>query len=75
MRRAGVATAVAQGVTILESEGANPPGLGKNVVDDSLETVGTVVDVIGPVAHPYIVVSPAGDRNPAALLGETLYLR
>lgn len=75
MRRAGTAVAAAQGVTVLEAESDTPPSIGESVVDESLETVGTVVDIIGPVTGPYLVMNPKGDRRPATLLGETLYLR
>lgn len=75
MRRAGVATGIAQGVVVLEREDDEPPGIGAPVVDERLDPVGRVVDVIGPVERPYLVVSPADGVTPAALLGETLYVR
>ena len=75
MRRAGVAVAAAQGVSVIRAEDDNPPRIGDPVVDDSLETVGTVVDIIGPVERPYLVVSPGNDHRPASLLGKPLYLR
>lgn len=90
MRRAGEVVRTAQGLAILrvpEDVGPDPEGvdrdspaldgivgIGTEVVDDSLSTVGRVVDVFGPVARPYLAVSP--DRgDPAGLIGDRLYVR
>jgi len=47
---------------------------GSSVVDESLATVGRVVDVFGPVDRPYVAVTP-NDDDLAALVGGKLYAR
>lgn len=51
---------------------AGVPTPGAEVVDDSLRTVGTVVETFGPLERPYVAVDADA---PAALLGERLYVR
>ena len=75
MQRAGVVTSVAQGVVVLVSESNDLPSIGVPVVNETLERVGRIVDVIGPVDRPYLVVSPGNGIEPATLLGTTLYIR
>ncbi len=53
---------------------ADLPGIGADLVDESMSAVGRVVDVFGPLERPYLAVSP-DDRDPATLLGERLYAR
>jgi RNA-binding protein len=47
--------------------------VGLTVLDDELKRVGTVVDVFGPVNHPYTSVQPA-TRNPDKYVGKSLYV-
>lgn len=75
MRRAGRVVGNAQGVAVLRSSESDPPEIGTRVLDDRLEPVGNVVDVFGPVEHPYLAVTPTVDVAPSELLGEVLYLR
>ncbi|MFB6201851.1 MAG: H/ACA ribonucleoprotein complex subunit GAR1 [Halorhabdus sp.] len=75
MRRAGEVRNIAQNVAVLRCDGDTYPDIGTDVVDESLETVGRVVDVFGPVERPYLAVSPADDVHPPSLVGETLYAR
>jgi RNA-binding protein len=49
------------------------PKIGSNVVDDSLQTVGNVFDIIGPVTSPYAVIRPVV-KEPAKLVNKQLYL-
>jgi RNA-binding protein len=49
------------------------PTIGYNVIDESLNTVGRVFDVIGPVTSPYAVIKPSV-REPAKLANKQLYL-
>jgi RNA-binding protein len=49
------------------------PKIGSNVVDESLKTVGSVFDVIGPVVSPYAVIRPLV-KEPAKLANKQLYL-
>lgn len=74
MRRVGTVVRTAGGVAVARSPDESHPDIGRAVVDDTLETVGRVVDVMGPVSRPYLVVSPA-DGSPAELLNERLYVR
>jgi RNA-binding protein len=49
------------------------PKIGSEVVDESLNAVGRVFDIIGPVSSPYAVVKPS-IKEPAKLLNRPLYL-
>lgn len=73
MRRVGTVVRAVGGVAVARSPDDDHPGIGAAVLDDGLEAVGRVVDVMGPVARPYLVV--ASDGNPADLLNERLYVR
>ncbi|MFB6137486.1 MAG: H/ACA ribonucleoprotein complex subunit GAR1 [Halobacteriaceae archaeon] len=89
MRRAGTVVRVAQGLAVVRAAadgdgddakaagdaGNAPPDIGATAVDESLEEVGRIVDVFGPVAAPYLAVSPASGTTAASLLGERLYVR
>lgn len=75
MRRAGVARTAAHHVVVLERETGDPPDIGTRVVNDELRPVGRVVDVIGPVNRPYVVVAPDEGVEPASVLDQTLYVR
>ena len=74
MRRVGTVVRTAGGVAVARSPDDGHPDIGATVLDDALETVGRVVDVMGPVSRPYLVISPEG-RSPASLLNERLYVR
>lgn len=74
MKRAGTALGTAQGVVVVRSPDDAVLDIGTELVDDSLEEVGHVVDVFGPVDRPYLAVSPAVE-NPALLVGNPLYTR
>jgi RNA-binding protein len=74
MKRVGTVSRVAQGVAIVRLDD-DPPEIGTAVLDDSLSTVGRIVDVFGPVDRPYVAVSPAGGVTPASLVGSKLYAR
>lgn len=73
MERLGTTRRIAQGLAIVSVD--DVPDLGTEVVDDQLDTVGTVVDVFGPVSGPYATVSPVSSRRLPTLLGEPLYVR
>ena len=59
------------GKLILRSKVA--PRIGENVYDSHLNLVGVVCDIFGPVANPFVSVSPSKD-DPAKLVGNPLYL-
>ncbi|MFW5948174.1 MAG: H/ACA ribonucleoprotein complex subunit GAR1 [Halolamina sp.] len=75
MERVGTVTRTAQGLAIARCPGADHPGIGQTIVDESLDTVGRVVDVFGPVDQPYVAVSPNDRSGLAALVGQKLYAR
>ena len=76
MRRVGTVVRTAGGLAIARAaEGETPPEIGAGVVDESLSRVGRVVDVFGPVDHPYVAVTPADGVALAALVGGPLYAR
>lgn len=77
MRRLGTVDRAAQGVAVVRvgDDDSEPPAIGTDAVDESLATVGRIVDVFGPVGRPYLAVAPAGDRSAAALVGTRLYAR
>lgn len=74
MRRVGTVVRTAGGVAVARSPDERHPDVGEPVVDEALATVGSVVDVMGPVSRPYLVISPS-ESNPADLLNERLYAR
>ena len=75
MQRAGEVVRTAQGLAIVRCPGEDHVGIGATVVDESLDPVGRVVDVFGPVARPYLAVSTAPEVPLAGLLGTKLYAR
>ena len=75
MRRLGTVERTAQGLAVVRSEDETRPDIGVTVVDETLETVGRVVDVFGPVSRPYLAVTPADGVDLTALLGQKLYVR
>lgn len=75
MRRVGRVVGTAQGSVIVRSPDETVPSVGETVVDETLEPVGRVVDIIGPVERPYVVVRPGRGVSPAALVNEPVYVR
>lgn len=74
MRRIGTVSRTAQGLAIVRLDDDDTPDIGTMVLDESLSTVGRIVDVFGPVERPYVAVT-ADDDNPARLVGSKLYAR
>ncbi|WP_049923259.1 H/ACA ribonucleoprotein complex subunit GAR1 [Halopiger djelfimassiliensis] len=83
MRRIGGVVRTAQGLAVLRADAPDDDRgtdryrdeIGTVVLDDSLEEVGRVVDVFGPVAEPYLAVTPDDDVHLPSLVGATLYAR
>ncbi|SFP21774.1 MULTISPECIES: H/ACA ribonucleoprotein complex subunit GAR1 [Halolamina] len=75
MERVGTVSRTAQGLAIVRCPDGDHPDIGRPVVDESLDTVGRVVDVFGPVSQPYVAVSPSNRDGLAALVGQKLYAR
>jgi RNA-binding protein len=74
MHRLGEVTSTAQGLLVARLPDDDRPDVGATAVDESLDEVGRVVDVFGPVDRPYVAVTPDND-HPDRLLGEKLYAR
>ncbi|MDB2236588.1 Gar1/Naf1 family protein [Halorubrum ezzemoulense] len=76
MRRVGTVVRTAGGLAIARGDAGNdPPRIGASIVDESLSTVGRVVDVFGPIDRPYVAITPGDGVGLADLLGEKLYAR
>jgi RNA-binding protein len=75
MKRLGEAVRTAQGVLVVRSPDDGTPDIGTEVIDESLDTVGRVVDVFGPVDRPYFAVSPDEGVRIAMLVGSPVYTR
>ncbi|WP_144901514.1 H/ACA ribonucleoprotein complex subunit GAR1 [Halobellus captivus] len=75
MQRLGTVSRTAQNLLIVRCDDAEHPGIGAEAVDESLSTVGRVVDVFGPVSRPYVAVTPAGGVSAASVVGKRLYAR
>jgi len=74
MKRLGTVARTAQGLVVVRATDGGLPDVGTDVVDEELETVGSVVDVFGPVDRPYVAVSP-DDGPRATLVGRPVYAR
>ena len=81
MRRVGAVVRTAQGLAVLRTDETDDDTdalrdeIGTMVLDDSLEEVGRVVDVFGPVSRPYLAVTPDDDVHLPSLVSSTLYAR
>jgi len=49
------------------------PKIGLEVVDESLNVVGRIFDIIGPMSSPYAVIKPS-IREPSKLVNRPVYL-
>ena len=75
MERVGTVSRTAQGLAVVRCDEGAEPRIGTPVVDESLNSVGRIVDVFGPVSQPYVAVSPNDQSRLAALVGQKLYAR
>ena len=73
MQRIGTVEKTAQGLAIVGLDSEETPDIGLSVVDESLSTVGRIVDVFGPVAAPYVAITPNDGSTLTDLVGTTLY--
>jgi snoRNP protein GAR1 len=73
MHRVGTADKTAQGLAIVSLASDETPDIGLMVVDESLSTVGRIVDIFGPVAEPYAAITPTHGATLTDLVGTTLY--
>jgi RNA-binding protein len=74
MQRIGTVDRTAQGLAIVALETEERPEIGLMVLDESLTTVGRIVDVFGPVEAPYVAITPTGS-DLTALVGTKLYAK
>lgn len=75
MERVGTVVKFAQGLLVVRSDAASYPSIGTAVIDERLEAVGSVVDVIGPVDQPFVIVSPSDDSEMSSALNQRVYTR
>ena len=75
MRRLGEVVSTAQGLLVVRCPDGGRPDIGATAVDESLDDVGRVVDVFGPVERPYLAITPDDGVSTATLLGAKLYAR
>jgi rRNA processing protein Gar1 len=50
----------------------NVPHIGNQAIDENLKPVGTVTDVFGPLANPYVAIRPSIDQ-PNSYVQHVLY--
>lgn len=72
MQKIGRVIHVSRGKNVI-IKAEKPPKIGAEVVDERLKPVGTVFDVFGPVASPYVSVKPRV-RSPRRLVHHVLYV-
>lgn len=75
MHRIGTVDKTAQGLAIVGVETDDVPEIGLLVIDESLSTVGRIVDVFGPVGTPYVAITPTESATLTDLVGTTLYAK
>ena len=75
MKRIGEVARVTAGTLVARSHDDTHPAIGAEVIDERLDRVGRVVDVMGPVERPYLVITPDGAEPPVTLLNEPVYAR
>lgn len=61
-----------RGAIILRTE--KTPPIGAEVVDKSVEVVGTVTDIFGPVKQPYVAIRAKEGVDTTKLVGQPVYL-
>jgi RNA-binding protein len=75
MERLGTVRRITGNLLVLRAASTDPAPIGAMAIDETLETVGRVVDVFGPTDAPYLAVSPADAITPASLIQQPLYWR
>jgi RNA-binding protein len=79
MRRIGTVVRTPGGLAVARMTGRpdedDLPSAGTELVDEHLDGVGRVLEVVGPVEQPYVVIAPEADRTGPALVGTTCYAR
>ncbi len=79
LHRTGVKNLIIRGDELKpENASGNLPKLNSVVVDKALNRIGTIVNVFGPVNHPYFLVKGfkrTSDSEFRALVNERVYIR
>lgn len=75
MQRVGSVVSTAQGLLVVRCPDEQVPEIGATVVDESLDEIGSVVEIFGPVDRPYVAVTPNDDVATALLLDSPVYAR
>ncbi len=75
MQRIGTVDRTAQGLAIVSVDSNELPEIGLMVINESLSTVGRIVDVFGPVEGPYVAITPTSGTSLTELVGTKLYAR
>ncbi len=73
MKPLGQLVRIAQGRGLLEHASDEVPDTGTAVLDETLDEVGHVIAVIGPVDRPWIVITPTPAVDLVDHLGDRLY--
>jgi RNA-binding protein len=82
LKRLGTALHAVQNKLIVQTEqiagrresNIEIPRVGSWAVDQKRTRVGRILDIFGPVSHPYIIVRPNRGVDAAAHVGKKLYL-
>jgi RNA-binding protein len=76
MRRLGKVLHVSKrGSLILRTDKTPPIGPKALVLDKEARTIGTILDVFGPVKNPYVSIRVYDGIDSYKLVGQPLYLR
>ena len=73
MKRIGEVKTITGSIAVVQGEDQTRPKIGIKVIDEKLEKVGHIVDIIGPVSRPYIVIKIRGGVKD--ILKKRLYSR
>ncbi|MFW9958853.1 MAG: H/ACA ribonucleoprotein complex subunit GAR1 [Candidatus Odinarchaeota archaeon] len=75
MRRLGTVLQIShRGTIIVRTEKVPPVGDKSIVFDKRAQEIGIIVDVFGPVKHPYVAIRPNKEFDTKKLIGQVLYM-
>ena len=75
MERLGTVIRIAGNLLVVSAASTDPAPIGATAIDESLDTVGRVVDVFGPTDSPYLAISPSASVETPSLIQQPLYWR
>jgi rRNA processing protein Gar1 len=73
MKRIGQIKTTIDSIAIVRGDDETCPDIGTKVVDERLEEMGHVVDIIGPISRPYILIKTK--MHDESIVGKRLYSR